>query len=56
MSNEQNILELCKYRFQQADGALFIPSEHQCREALEHAQEFVKRIREYFDHAYGQRI
>lgn len=130
MSNTQNILELCKYRFQQADDALdearilldaehcrgalsrsyyamfyalqvlviqnkvktskhsgvisyfdrefvkpgiidksfskwlhrlfdlrqdadygdmFLPSEQQCREAFQHAQKFVQRIREYFE-------
>lgn len=33
---------------QDADyGELYVPTEKQCREALSHAEEFVRRIREY---------
>lgn len=50
MMVEQQTLELCRYRLQDADyGDMFDPSEEQCRQAVEQAGEFVRRIRDHFE-------
>jgi len=39
---------------QDADyGDMYEPDAEQCGEALEHAEEFISRIRQYYDNLYG---
>ena len=48
MIQDQNIMALCEYRFQQANES-FMPSEEQCREAVNQSKDFVKEMRHYFE-------